>query len=95
MDFLDREDPELLIGSSSCDVSDFLKGSNCALKNKTDFHVCARADARQHQRARSFCTKHQSDQFRGRTGISHGSYHFLKFSRSRVQFVGGKFAKEM
>ena len=28
MDFLDKEDPELVIGSSSCDVSDFLKGSN-------------------------------------------------------------------
>ena len=42
MDFLDWEDPELVIGSSSCDVSDFLKGSNCALKNQTDFHVCAR-----------------------------------------------------
>ena len=25
MDFLDKEDPELVIGSSSCDVSDFLK----------------------------------------------------------------------
>ena len=95
MDFLDREDPELVIGRSSCDVSDFLKGSNCALRNQTDFHVCARAYARQHHSARSFCTKHQSDQCRGRTGTSHGSHHFLKFSRSRVQFVGGKFAKKM
>ena len=54
MDFLDKEDPELVIGSSSCDVSDFLKGSECALKNQTDFHVCARAYARQHQRSKVF-----------------------------------------
>ena len=50
MDFLDKEDPELVIGSSSCDVSDFLKGSSRA----TDFHVCARAYARQHQRGKVF-----------------------------------------
>ena len=95
MDFFDKEDPELVIGSSSCDVSDFLKGSKCALENQTDFHVCARVYARQHQRARSFCMKPQLDQCRGRTGTSHVSHHFLKFSRSRVQFVGGRFAKEM
>ena len=54
MDFLDEEDPELVIGSSSCDVSDFLKGSKCALENQTDFLVCARACARQHQRGKVF-----------------------------------------
>ena len=43
MDFLDKEDPELVIGSSSCDVSGFLKGSQRALERQTDFHVCARA----------------------------------------------------
>ena len=32
MDFLDLEDPELVIGSSSCDVSGFLKGSQRALE---------------------------------------------------------------
>ena len=42
MDFLNKEDPELVIGSSSCDVSDFLKGSSRAMENQTDFHVCAR-----------------------------------------------------
>ena len=36
MDFLDKEDPELVIGSSSCDVSDFLKGSKLALEKQTD-----------------------------------------------------------
>ena len=46
MDFLDKEDPE--------HVSDFLKGSECALENHTDFHVCARAYARQHQRGKVF-----------------------------------------
>ena len=35
------------------------------------------------------------DQRRGRTRTFHGSRHFLEFSRSRVQFVGGRFAKEM
>ena len=40
MDFLDKEDPELVIGSSSCDVSDFLKGSKRALEKQTDFHEC-------------------------------------------------------
>ena len=31
-----------MIGSSSCDVSDFLKGSSRAMENQTDFHVmCA------------------------------------------------------
>ena len=54
MDFLDKEDPVLVIGSSSCDVSDFSKGSNCAWKNQTDYHVCARAYARQHQRGKVF-----------------------------------------
>ena len=54
MDFLDKEDPELVIGSSSCDVSNFLKGSKCALRNQTDFHVCARAYARQHQKGKVF-----------------------------------------
>ena len=53
MDFLDKEDPELVIGSSSCDVSDFLKRSNCVLKDQTDLHACARAYARQHQRGQS------------------------------------------
>ena len=42
MNFLDRKDPELVIGSSSCDVSDFLKGSNRAMENQTDLHACAR-----------------------------------------------------
>ena len=54
MDFLDKEDPVLVIGSSSYDVSDFLKGSNCALKNQTNFHACARAYARQHQKGKVF-----------------------------------------
>ena len=45
MDFRDKEDPELVIGSSSCGVSDFLKGSKRDLENQTDFHVCARAYA--------------------------------------------------
>ena len=54
MDFLDKEDPELVIGSSSCDVSDFLKRSNCVLKDQTDLHACARACARQHQRGKVF-----------------------------------------
>ena len=54
MDFLDKEDPELVIGSSSCDVSGFLKGSKRALEKQTDFHVCARACARQHQRGKVF-----------------------------------------
>ena len=54
MDFLDKEDPELVIGSSSCDVSGFLKGSQRALERQTDFHVCARAYARQHQRGKVF-----------------------------------------
>ena len=53
-DFLDKEDPELVIVSSSCDVSDFLIGSKCALKNQTDFHVCARDYARKHQRGKVF-----------------------------------------
>ena len=43
-----------MIGSSSCDVSDFLKGSKRALDKQTDFHVCARASARQHQRGKVF-----------------------------------------
>ena len=42
MNFLEREDPELVIGSSSCDVSDFLKGSSRAMENPTHLHVCAR-----------------------------------------------------
>ena len=54
MDFLNKEDPVLVIGSSSCDVSDFLKGSNCAWTNQTDFHVCERAYAKQHQRDKVF-----------------------------------------
>ena len=54
MDFLDKEVPELVIGSSSCDVSEFLKGSKHALEKQTDFHVCARAYARQHQRGKVF-----------------------------------------
>ena len=54
MDFLDREDPELVIGISSCDVSDFLTGSNCALKKKTDFHASAAAYARQLHRCKVF-----------------------------------------
>ena len=54
MDFLDKEDPELVIGSSSCYVSDFLKGPNFVLKNQTDFHACARAYARQHQKGKVF-----------------------------------------
>ena len=45
--------------------------------------------------ARSFCMKPQSDRLRGKTGTSHGSHDFLEFSRSKVQFVGGRFAKEM
>ena len=49
MEFLD-EDPELVIGSSSFDVSGFLKGLQRALERQTDFHVGARAYARQHQR---------------------------------------------
>ena len=78
---------ELVIGSSSCDVSDFLKGSECALENQTDFHVCARAYARQHQN--------------NQINFVEGQGHLMdrisswSFSRSRVQFVGGKFAKEM
>ena len=52
MDSFDKEDPELVIGSSSCDVSDFLKGSKRALEKQTDFHACARAYARQHQRGK-------------------------------------------
>ena len=54
MDFLDKEDPELVIGSSSCDVADFLKGSICVSKNQTDLHACARAYARKHQRGTVF-----------------------------------------
>ena len=54
MDFLEKEDPVLVIGSSLCDVSDFSKRSNCAGKNQTDFHVCALAYARQHQRGKVF-----------------------------------------
>ena len=54
MNFLDREDPELVIGSSSWDVSDFLKGSSRAMENQTDLHVCAGAYARQHQRGKVF-----------------------------------------
>ena len=54
MDFLDKEDPELVIGSSSCDVSDFLKRPNCVLKDQTDLHACVRAYARQHQRGKVF-----------------------------------------
>ena len=48
MNFLDREDPELVIGSSSWDVSDFLKGSS------PDLHACAHAYARQHHRGKIF-----------------------------------------
>ena len=95
MDFLDREDPELVLGSSSCDVSDFLKGSNCALKNQTDFHVCARAYARQHHRGKVFLHEAPIISMSWKDRDISGSHHFLKFSRSRVQFVGGKFAKEM
>ena len=36
MDFLDKEDPELVIASSSCDVSGFLKGPQRALEKQTD-----------------------------------------------------------
>ena len=54
MDFLNEEDPELVIGSSPCDVSDFLKGSSRAMENQTDFHVCARAYARQHHKGKIF-----------------------------------------
>ena len=54
MNFLDREDPELVIGSSSWDVSDFLKGSSRAMENQTDLHACARAYARQHHRGKIF-----------------------------------------
>ena len=54
MDFPDKEDLELVIGRSSCDVSHFLKGSQRALEKQTDFHVCARAYARQHQRGKVF-----------------------------------------
>ena len=54
MNFLDREDPELVIGSSSWDVSDFLKGSSRAMENQTDLHACARAYARQHHSGKIF-----------------------------------------
>ena len=54
MYFLDKQDPELVIGSSSCGVSGFLKGSQGALEKRTDFHVCARAYARRHQRGKVF-----------------------------------------
>ena len=54
MNFLDMEDPELVIGSSSWDVSDFLKGSSRAMENQTDLHACARAYARQHHRCKIF-----------------------------------------
>ena len=54
MNFLDREDPELVMRSSSCDVSDFLKGSSRAMENQTDLHACARAYARQHHRGKIF-----------------------------------------
>ena len=36
MDFLDKEDPELVIASSSCDVSGFSEGSQRALEKQTD-----------------------------------------------------------
>ena len=94
MDFLNREDPELVIGSSSCDVSDFLRGSSRAMENQTDLHACALMQDNT-TRARSFCTKHPSDPSRGRTGTSHGSHHFLECSRSKVQFVGGQFVKRI
>ena len=54
MDFLNKEDPELVIGSSSCDVSDFLKGWSHSMENQTDFHACARAYARQHHKGKIF-----------------------------------------
>ena len=95
MDFLDKEDPELVMGSSSRGVSDFLKGWKRALEKRTDFHVCALACARQHQRGNVFLHEAQLDQRRGKTGTFHGSRHFLRFSRSRVQLVGGRFAEEM
>ena len=79
MNFLDREDPELVIGSSSCDVSDFLKGSSRAMEKQTDFHVCAR-----------LCKTTSQVQ-----DLAARSTNQINFARSRVQFIGGKFAKEM
>ena len=93
-DFLDKEDPELVIGSSSCDVSDFLKRSNCAQKNQTDFHICARL-CKTTSQGKVFLHEAPIRSISWNDRTSHGSHHFLKFSRSRVQFVGGKFAKEM
>ena len=79
MDFLDKEDPELVIGSSSCDVSDFLKGSKRALEKQTHFHVCARACARQHQRGKVFLHDPNWINVVEGQGTFHGSCHFLKF----------------
>ena len=95
MDFLDKEDPELVIGSSSCDVSYFLKRSNCVLKDQTDLHACARAHARQHQRDKVFLHEAPVGSISWEDRTSHGSHHLLTFSRSKVQFVGGVFAKKM
>ena len=54
MNFFNREDPELVIGSSSWDVSDSSKGSSRVVENQTDLHACARACARQHHRGKIF-----------------------------------------
>ena len=64
-------------------------------KNKMTFMYVQEFMQGSIREVRSFCMKSQLDQRRGRTRTFHGSRHFLEFSRSRVQFVSGRFAKEM
>ena len=80
-----------MIGSSSCNVSEFLKGSKCALENQTDFHVCARTNARQHQRCKVFLHEApiRSISWKDR------EISWIASFPERVHFVGGRFAKEV